>query len=143
MYPVAVVLQYTIQYNTIHKKTKKNTKQHIHTQNNTQRNNYKHNNTKLQTQCTKENVSIKNFIDRLSKTRSNIKFQRNPCSGSQVFPYGQTDDEVTQSLFANAPNNFSLLQSLYDITHWRRHKIYSIQKWYALDRWATRRLAPQ
>jgi hypothetical protein len=53
MYPVAVVLQYT-----------KNTKYHIDTQNNTQHNNYKHNNTKLQTQCTKGNRSIKQYDKR-------------------------------------------------------------------------------
>ena len=51
MYPVAVVLHYTIQYNTIHNKHKIKTQNNtytlktIHNQNNTQRNNYKHDNT--------------------------------------------------------------------------------------------------
>jgi hypothetical protein len=49
---------YNTQYNT------QKTKQRIHTQNDTQRNNYKHNNTKLQTQCTKGNRSIKKYDKR-------------------------------------------------------------------------------
>jgi hypothetical protein len=64
MYPVAVVLQYTIQFTKNKKKTRKNTKQHMHTQNSTQHKNYKHNNTKLQTQCTIGNRSIKQYDKR-------------------------------------------------------------------------------
>jgi hypothetical protein len=60
MHPVAVLLQYTI-YNIIHKKHKIT---HTHTQNNTQHKNYIHNNTKLQTQCTKGNRSIKQYDTR-------------------------------------------------------------------------------
>jgi len=51
-----------------------------------------------------------NFLDRLGKKYSNIKFHENHSNGSRVDPCGQTDRltdmalTVVFSYYANAPN---------------------------------------